>query len=693
VYPGDILVGLPRPIRPVYEHFSHGVCFLDAADPLFESDAYSSQKETLSSRIKNLTPALVPLSDEYMHQRGRALFGGETYDAMMRVLWWTGGYQGHTVPSYPLLLSLGIDGTKEKILRCASHFAENAEKQTFYKAQLILLDGFTAYAEGYAEKLEALAAEADSEDRILYLRNAETCRFVAHHKPVTLHHALQLCWFYSLWDWVDCIGRIDQYLYPYYEACVNEDGPAAAADMIAAFWMKIYEHGVHNLTIGGVDPITGADCTNELSYLLLQIGRANHETHPRFTVRFHKDSPPELMALAVKMWSEGMSDPAVASDTTIIPALEKLEISHSDAMDYTLLGCQEIEIPGKSNFGCEDGALNLAKIFELTINNGRDRETGLLMGLETGYLTDHASIESLWQAYVRQVCHFVKPFAELCNLGVDIRVANASKLVKSLYTEACIERGLDHDNGGAVYNPGVVETCGTAAVGDSFAAIEKLVFLEKKLDMRTLQDAIDADFVGYEGIQRQLRFDAPKFGNDDGFADEWCRRVTEQFWTEIGKYRSRRGGIFTGACSLLTKGIGWGEVTWALPDGRKHGEPLGNTIGPREGNDTHGVTAMLRSVSKLPLDLGVGGTTVNVLLPKSQMQSDKVQKDVAAMMTAFLLSGGQLAQITTADLHEMKDAQVHPENHRGLIVRVGGFSIPFVELERKNQDEIIARYA
>ena len=146
--------------------------------------------------------------------------------------------------------------------------------------------------------------------------------------------------------------------------------------------------------------------------------------------------------------------------------------------------------------------------------------------------------------------------------------------------------------------------------------------------MDTLQKAIDANFAGYEDIQRLLRYGAPKFGNDDPFADEWCKRVTEQFWSEIGKYRSRRGGIFTGACSLLTKGIGWGEVTWALPDGRSHGEPLSNTIGPREGNDTHGVTAMLRSVSKLPLHLGVGGTTVNVLLPKSQLQSEKVQRDV-----------------------------------------------------------------
>lgn len=693
VYPGDILVGLPRPIRPVYEHFSHGVLFWGDMDTLLSSPAYKSKQASIRSRIAALKSALLPLDDEYMHNEGRLRFGSEVYDAMTQSLWWTGGYQGHTVPSYPVLLELGIDGTREKILHYAELYRSDKDKQIFYRAQLILLDGFSAYAEGYATKLESIAESSDTCDTAQLLRNAATCRHIAHRKPETLHHALQLCWFYSLWDWVDCIGRLDQYLYPFYVKCVETEGTEAAADQIAAFWLKIYEHGVHNLTIGGVDPDTGRDCTNELSYLLLQIGRANHETHPRFTVRFHENSPRELMALVVKMWAEGMSDPAVASDSTIIPALEALEIPRRDASDYTMLGCQEIEIPGKSNFGCEDGAVNLAKVFELTINNGRDRESGLLLGLETGYLTDHASIDSLWQAYTKQVCHFTKHFVDLCNLGVDIRAANASKLVKSLYTEACIERGLDHDNGGPLYNPGVVETCGTAAVGDSFAAIDKLVFREKQLNMDTLRKAIDADFRGYEDIQRLLRYGAPKFGNDDAFADDWCRRVTQQFWTEIGKYRSRRGGKFTGACSLLTKGIAWGKVTWALPDGRNYGEPLGNTIGPREGNDTNGVTAMLRSVSKLPLELGVGGTTVNVLLPKSQLQNDKVQTDVAAMMTAFLLSGGQLAQITTADLQEMKDAQKEPEKHGNLIVRVGGFSIHFTDLETSTQNEIISRYA
>jgi len=154
-----------------------------------------------------------------------------------------------------------------------------------------------------------------------------------------------------------------------------------------------------------------------------------------------------------------------------------------------------------------------------------------------------------------------------------------------------------------------------------------------------------------------------------------------------------RGGTFTGACSLLEAGISYGAATWAMPDGRNAGEPLGNSIGPRTGADKSGLTAMLNSVSSLPLDKGVGGTTLNVLLPASFLKTEALRKDIGLIMKSYLENGGQMAQITTASREEMLDAKVHPERHGNLIVRIGGFSIRFIELNDKAQDEIIARYA
>ena len=193
-------------------------------------------------------------------------------------------------------------------------------------------------------------------------------------------------------------------------------------------------------------------------------------------------------------------------------------------------------------------------------------------------------------------------------------------------------------------------------------------------------------------MERQLLlWQAPKFGNDNAQADEMAVRVLNTYWDEIAKHRSVRGGVYTGACSLLTAGIAFGQKTGALPDGRGAGEPLGNSIGPRPGADRCGVTSMLNSVAKLPLSKGVGGTTLNVILPSRLLASDEQRRNVCALMKVFMRTGGQMAQITTANLEELLDAQKHPEQYPDLVVRVTGFSAKFTSLSPEWQQEFLTR--
>ena len=219
-----------------------------------------------------------------------------------------------------------------------------------------------------------------------------------------------------------------------------------------------------------------------------------------------------------------------------------------------------------------------------------------------------------------------------------------------------------------------------------------LLFRDKIISPETLEAALASDFEGYESERLQL-LNAPKFGNDIDEADRWTVRVLSQFWEELGKYRSVRGGAYMGACSLLTDGIWYGAQTAALPDGRHAGDVLGNTIGPRTGADKNGVTAMLKSVMKLPLGLGLGGTTLNVLIPRESNASEEQRAKTAALIRTYLENGGQMAQITTASLEDMKDAQIRPECHEDLIVRIGGYSTRFTQISREMQDELIRRYA
>lgn len=690
VLPYEVIVGNYRPRRRLAEHFAWGIN--DYRDGLLYDDecSYSEVHDSVEARVEALRERLWPATRQMIYDEADRLLGEGMYkNAWCRGLGDAGGYQGHTVPNYPTLLRLGLDGTLEKINAYDSNTNDD-EKHELYKAMRIIVEGLSSFAHLHADKAEALAeAETDETLRSRYLLVARTCRRVAHHRPQTYIEAVQLMWFFSLWDWVDCLGRIDQTLYPFY--CASDDSEVSREDVTAGLLVKLREHGSHNITLGGVKPCDGSDAANELTYLILQILRACHDTHPRCSLRIHSGTPDELMSLLVKMWSEGMSDPTVVSDTLAIDALRAYGVSTEDARDYTMLGCQEIEIPGKSNFGCEDGVLNLAKILEYTLNDGYDKKLGIRAGLQTGNLADYKSTDEIWEAFEKQTKAIVKNFVKICDAGQTIRAKNLAKLVKSIYTDDCILKGKDLDAGGAVYNYGVVETAGLAVTADAFAALETVVFGEGRISLAELSEALDANFEGYDEI-RAVMLSAPKFGNDDDRADKWAARILEMFWGELGKYKSIRGGAYMGACSLQGGGRGFGYETWALPDGHRRGDPMGNTIGPRPGADKTGLTAMLKSVMKLPLHLGVGGTTVNTCIPVDTNATDEQRAKIKSIIRAFVAGGGLQAQITTATLEDLLDAKKHPENHGDLIVRVGGFSQRFVDLVPESQDEMISRY-
>ena len=433
IFDDDIIVGFPRPERKVYEHFSWGIMGNFAEGECERFDKLKSRMIPMDNKTKD---------DEGVHRIGNK----KAYNITnCNHLWWTGGYQGHTVPSYEKLLRLGLDGTLKQIEHYDAFVPSNEiKKKDFYRACRIIIKGMSDWIKMYANKAEEMAEnESDSTKKSQLKTITKTCLKISTEAPETLLEACQLMWFFCLWDWVDCIGRFDQYMYPFYKGHEEDD-------IIVAAVMKFWEHGVHNITLSGVNS-DGSDATNEITYLILNVLRTMHETHPRLSVRIHENTPSDLMKLIVLMWSEGMSDPSVASDKNIIDSLVDYGVPLEKARNYSLLGCQEIEIPGESNFGCEDGSINLAKILEYTLYNGMDRVENIKVSIDTGSLVDYKTFDDLWNAYVKQVKYLVPIFVDLCNIGVDIRVANVSKLVKSTMTEACIQRGLNLDDGGAVY--------------------------------------------------------------------------------------------------------------------------------------------------------------------------------------------------------------------------------------------------
>ena len=695
IYPDEAVVGITRPTYPIMEHFSWGITFYD--DKIDAEHGFESEEaiKTEKARIEALRERMTPLDMSHMHDAGIALLGEEKYKELTATeMYWAGGYQGHTLPNYVTLLTNGLDGMLEIIDKYAAINAKDKETADFYEANRILARGMIAHLEKYAAYAKELAeTETDPTQKRYYEEISENCAFVAHNKPKTLYQAVQLAWILSLWDWVDCIGRVDRFFLPFYEYSKEHGDVISVEESITSFMFKIWEGGSHNSTLGGCDPETGKDSTNELSYLFLQVLRNIHDSHPRMVVRITEDTPRELTDLMVKIWSEGMCDPTVVSDKTVIPGLLGLGVTLEDARNYATLGCQEIEIPGKCNTGCEDGSFNLAKIFEIAMLGGKSTVNhDYQLGPVTKPFTECETFEEFFDGYVTQLKYFTEIHLYLCRKGQECRAANHAKLLKGLFTDGCLEKGIPHDAGGPIYGYGVIETAGLAATADSMMAIKKFIFDEKKLTKEQLVTMLKANFEGFERERQMLLNASPKFGNDNNEVDELAVRILDIYWTEIGKYETGRGGVYTGACSLLLGGITYGETMGALPDGCFAKEPLGNTMGPRPGFDKNGLTAMLNSVSKLPMEKGVGGTTLNVILTTKMLATPELRRSVSDTLRSFLANGGCMAQITTANKEDLIDAKCHPERHGDLTVRVGGYSIQFVQMDGVSQDEIISRY-
>ncbi len=695
IYPHEAVVGITRPTYPLMEHFSWGVQFhddkIDAEHGFDSEEAVNAEK----ARIDALRERMTPLSFSHVEDAGIELLGRERCDELEKLgLFWAGGYQGHTLPNYVTLLTNGLDGMLEKIDKYAKINAKDQETADFYEANRILARGMIAHLEKYAAYAKELAAkEEDPTQKRYYEEISENCAFVAHNKPKTLYQAVQLSWILSLWDWVDCIGRVDQFFLPYYEYSKEHGDVIPVEESVTSFMFKIWECGSHNSTLGGCHPENGKDATNALSYLFLQVLRNIHDSHPRMAVRITEDTPTELTDLILKIWSEGMCDPTVVSDKTVIPGLLKLGVTLEDARNYATLGCQEIEIPGKCNTGCEDGSFNLAKVFEIAMLGGKSpANPAYQIGPVTKPFIECETFEEFFDGYVRQLKYFTEIHLYLCRKGQECRAANHAKLLKGLFTDGCLEKGIPHDAGGPIYGYGVIETAGLAATADSMTAIKKYIFDEKVLTKEQLITMLKANFEGFERERQMLLNGAPKFGNDNDEVDALAVRLLDLYWTEIGKYETGRGGVYTGACSLLLGGITYGKTMGALPDGCHAGEPLGNTMGPRPGTDKNGLTAMFNSVAKLPMEKGVGGTTLNVILTTKMLETAELRRSVSNAIRSFLANGGCMAQITTANKDDLIDAKLHPERHGDLTVRVGGYSIQFVQMDSVSQDEIISRY-
>jgi len=588
---------------------------------------------------------------------------------------------GHSNPDYEMLLRTGTKGVRDKI----ELFRKvHTDKQDFYDGLLLCVEALETISEKYRLKALEMIDGTCGEEKELLCRIADAFSNIPQNKPRNFFEACQFFWVsFSLFD-IDSPGLFDYALGAYYED--TEDDYRC----LEKLWELFRKTRTWNLCVGRSDEF-GNDHTNKLTYAVLRIAKEKKYNTPNITLRLNKNTPDDLWELALDTLSTGIGMPAIYNDKSVCTALEAIGIPASDAHLYCMNGCNQIDIFGKSHMGLEDGEISVAKALEFALFRGVCQFSMEKLAPDTGDPEKFESFDELMNAYKKQIEYMADYITDTSNKAQEIFGREAPNPWKSIMIQGCIEKGLDYKNRGPIYGHGQVLTEGLPDTADSLAAIKHFIYDEKKYTMKELITALKSNFEGFNNLYRDFA-SYDKFGNDIEETDNIYSEITDHIYRYFQTKKTFRGGVFGVGCSTFHRAPDYGFHLGALPNGKKKGDKLlADSIGPTPGNDANGPTALLCSVMKANQYLATSGNVLQMKFSKSQFCSEEGRKAFTAITKTYFRNGGQTLQINVLSREDLLNAQKEPEKHKNLIVRVGGFSEHFINLDEPLQENIIMR--
>ncbi len=659
--------------------------------------------------------------DEYCEDQYRECGGwelsGESFVSDCSYHATNGG--GDSNPGYDVILMkkgmLDIQQeAKEHLEKLDYENPEDIDKIYFYKSVIDTTEGVMIYAKRMSQYAAELAAkETDPKRKKELEKISEVNARVPAHKPSTFWEAIQAVWTVESLLVVEenqtgmSIGRVDQYMYPYFKADIDSGriSEYEAFELASCMLIKMSEmmwvtsegsskffagyQPFVNMCVGGVTR-EGRDATNDLTYLLMDAVRHTKIYQPSLACRIHNKSPEKYMRKIVDVVRAGMGFPACHFDDAHIKMMLAKGVSVEDARDYCLMGCVEPQKSGRLYQWTSTSYTQWPICIELVLNHGVPLWYGKQVCPDMGPLENFKTFEEFDAAVKGQIDYITKWTSVMTVISQRVHKELAPKPLMSIMYEGCMENGRDVSSGGAMYNfgPGVVWS-GLATYTDSMAAIKKLVFDDKKYTLTQLNEALKADFVGYEQVKADC-LAAPKYGNDDDYADYIASDLINYTEREHSQYKTLYSRLSHGTLSI-SNNTPFGQLTGASANGRNAWIPLSDGISPTQGADFKGPTAIIKSVSKMSNDnMNIGVVHNFKLMPGILDTPEGEQGIITLLRTACMFGNGEM-QFNYVDNESMLSAQKDPSSYRDLVVRVAGYSAFFTELCKDVQDEIISR--
>ncbi|WHH58063.1 formate C-acetyltransferase/glycerol dehydratase family glycyl radical enzyme [Petroclostridium sp. X23] len=647
--------------------------------------------------------------------------------------WVSSAGLGNVIVDYGLVLTKGLNGVikkaEDRMAGLDLTMPGEINKYWFLQSVIIANKAIIRFANRFAGKCEQMAKnEKDEAKKKELLAIAENCRTVPANPVKNFWQAVQSVWFVLLMLHIETnghaisLGRFDQYLYPFYKKDLEADiiTKEKGLELIEAFFIKANELNklrswpdtefflgyqmFINLAVGG-QTLEGKDAVNDVSHLVLEACSNLKLVTPSVSIKcFEGTDDKFLEAALIALQEHKGGQPAFYNDKAFMRILKNMGIKDEDLHNWAPDGCIEASIPGKWDFAAKGPWLNIAKILELTINNGKDPKTGIALLKGDGNLTDFSSTQEVMEAFKKQLHYYMERQVITEHINDELHKKMDINAFRSSLIEDCIERGMSLIEGGSVYSADGGPTAGQVTAGDSLAAVEYAVFKEKILTSEQLMHALETNFEDQttsptgEEIKQILTNRAPKYGNDNDEADKWVYEILQYigstYQSDFKNSRYGKGPIpacYAISQSPVTGNIAFGSFVGATPNGRKAGEPVNNGISPSNGAEKTGPTAAVNSVAKMPSIWFQKGAIFNMRLSKDTLTTSEGRIRAISLIKVLFEKYGLHVQFNVIDNDVLEDAKKHPEKYPDLMVRISGYSTLFVPLDPKAQDDLIQR--
>lgn len=630
-------------------------------------------------------------------------------------------HSGHTLAGYEMLLNTGWGALLSRVEEQLGKAQSEKEKQTVHAFQIVL-KACMSYMHRYLEEVERQLNKLKRNNNIdkgnyndsyndgfgtrreCLERMRDALMNIEREAPETFYEALQLLTLANEMMYCENIpsgislGRIDYYLYPFYRRDVDAGrlNYEEAGELIEAFWLKCscQKKAYQNMTLGGCNS-DGQCSVNDLTYLCLESAANLRVDQPSVNFRWTDDMPEEAWQAVLALIRTGMGFPALLYDPCCMKAQTKNGVSKDDVWNYGFVGCVEMAIPGKENAMTELARLNLPKLLDLLLHQGKDTCSDKTFQMKNQKkFAEFKTYEELEQVYLDELEYWVRKIIRNLNRIEHLYAEKYPLPYLSVLTEDCIGSRKDVMAGGARYTGVGFNLGGIGTAVDALAAIRDVVYDKNMVTLEACMEILDDDFEDSEQIQRYLSARAPKYGNDQSRewdVDQIAFRLEKRVSDTLKEYRNYWGGPYRLGLYTVEDHAIMGMHTGATADGRKSGESLSNSSGASQGKDTHGPTALINSVTNFPMEEAGNGMVLDVKFTPSLLEEETGKRALRSLIGTYFHKGGMEMQISVVSGETLRAAQEHPENYADLIVRVSGFSAYFCSLRKATQDEIIKR--